>query len=88
MKSGRSRLYTRSKQRIHNCRAKHQSGECQREGGTPSALGSGGGRLWLPRTVRDFWLFGEVVYVKNWTMTQYCSGCAQKDFLKGELKHV
>ena len=48
----------------------------------------GGGRLRSAVTVRAFWLFGEVVCVENQMVTQYCSGCAQKDFLKGELKHA
>ena len=39
-------------------------------------------------TVRDFWIFGEVVCEESRTMTQCCSGSAQRDFLKGELRHA
>ena len=39
-------------------------------------------------TVRDFPLFGEVVCEESQTVTQCYSGSPQRNFLKGELRHV
>ena len=60
----------------------------ERERGILSAYGLGRGWLWPVVTVIDFRLFGEKVCVENPKVTQYCSGYAQKDFLKGAQKHV
>ena len=79
---------THIEQHTHSCNGKHQSGECQRERGIPSAPGLGGDSPWSAMTVRDFWIFGEVVCEESRTMTQCCSGSAQRDFLKGELRHA
>ena len=62
--------------------------ERERERRILSAPGLGGGRLRPAMTVRDFWLFGEVMYMENQAVTWYHSGCVQRDFIKGELKCV
>ena len=88
MKSGRCRLHAHSKQHIHSFSANHQPGQCQKErDGLYRHLGQvEAGHMWQANSMRDLWLFGEVLCVENWTVTQYCSGHAQGDFSKGKLK--
>ena len=85
---------THTHQHMHSCSGKRPPKECQREGGILSVPGSGWGagrgRQWPAMTVRDSWLFEEVVCCNGsaQTVTQCCSGSAQTDFLKGQLRRA
>ena len=40
-------------------------------------------------TVKDSWLFGDMLCMESWTITQCCSRSAQRNFfLKGKLRHA
>lgn len=92
MRSGISRLHTYTARSIPIAVAANPNweSECQRERGILSEPGSGGGGRPRPGvTVRDFWLFREVVCIASWKVIQCCSSNVQRHFFKkgswGEL---
>ena len=100
-RAGNSQTWARSDLDTQSCRdpaythtqwAAHPQLQRQRptrrvpETGILRAPVPGGDRLQPVLTVRDFWLFGEVVCAESQTVTQCCSGNGWRDFLKREAK--